>query len=594
MRLKRVTIKNFRGYADEQTLDIEDDITALVGKNDAGKSSIMEALSIFFGNSSPEADDLNIDCEDDKKIYISCAFGDLPEHITVDSTADTSLKDEYMLNKDGLLEILKIFNCGATVKDPDIYIRAQHPTVKQYEDLLTLKIEDLKKRANELNVQSPDDRTSNIIRKTIWKNLTDLKLEEVLLSYNELTDKFQSVYKNLEKEFPQFFIFRVDRQTADSDSEAKDPIQVAVKEAKKQFDHEIKDLENKITESVIEVTERALEKLKEMDPDLAQKLTPEFKKRPSWTFDYKIIDQRGVPLNKRGSGTRRLVLLNFFRAEAERASSSDEANIIYAIEEPETSQHPNNQGIIIKALRDLSADKKRQVIISSHSPELIEKLPRDSVRFISVANKIPEIINGEQGLILAADSLGTISSQKFGSAKILILVEGMPDCYFIEHAFDKLFEDNITSKKFKECHALALPLGGHPNIKKWIEKNKADDLGLKYYILIDSDRVNISSGQTSNEKFCEEINSSGRKAHSTRKREIENYIDCTIAGVEFGDYDDAKLLIAQKNNISRHKVVENYWLQMNGSQIIESSKYIDSSGEEKSEIVEIIQKIISL
>ena len=47
MKLKSIKIKNFRGYHNETELQF-DDLTALVGKNDVGKSSILEALDIFF------------------------------------------------------------------------------------------------------------------------------------------------------------------------------------------------------------------------------------------------------------------------------------------------------------------------------------------------------------------------------------------------------------------------------------------------------------------------------------------------------------------------------------------------------------------
>lgn len=62
------------------------------------------------------------------------------------------------------------------------------------------------------------------------------------------------------------------------------------------------------------------------------------------------------------------ILLNFFRAEVERRK--DEANapgIIYAIEEPETSQHSENQKKLIRALIALSAESNVQVIITTHS-----------------------------------------------------------------------------------------------------------------------------------------------------------------------------------------------------------------------------------
>ena len=42
MRLESVTIKNFRCYRDEVTVRL-DELTTFVGKNDIGKSSVLEA-----------------------------------------------------------------------------------------------------------------------------------------------------------------------------------------------------------------------------------------------------------------------------------------------------------------------------------------------------------------------------------------------------------------------------------------------------------------------------------------------------------------------------------------------------------------------
>ena len=49
MKLKAVILCNFRCYRDEIRIPI-DNITAFVGKNDAGKSAILEALDIFFNS----------------------------------------------------------------------------------------------------------------------------------------------------------------------------------------------------------------------------------------------------------------------------------------------------------------------------------------------------------------------------------------------------------------------------------------------------------------------------------------------------------------------------------------------------------------
>jgi putative ATP-dependent endonuclease of OLD family len=59
MRLKEVSIINFRGYRSETRVPIDPNVTGITGKNDAGKSSILEALDIFFegGEITLEKDD---------------------------------------------------------------------------------------------------------------------------------------------------------------------------------------------------------------------------------------------------------------------------------------------------------------------------------------------------------------------------------------------------------------------------------------------------------------------------------------------------------------------------------------------------------
>ena len=78
-------------------------------------------------------------------------------------------------------------------------------------------------------------------------------------------------------------------------------------------------------------------------------------------------------MNKRGSGVRRLILLNFFRAKAEEKASRDNRTLIYAIEEPETSQHNEHQKILIDALKEL-ANKGHQILLTTHSGHIVKQL----------------------------------------------------------------------------------------------------------------------------------------------------------------------------------------------------------------------------
>lgn len=67
-------------------------------------------MEIFFNNKkiACEKEDLSIECDEKKdNIEISCLFSHYPTKLTIDSGSETTLKKEYLLNKDGLLHIKK-------------------------------------------------------------------------------------------------------------------------------------------------------------------------------------------------------------------------------------------------------------------------------------------------------------------------------------------------------------------------------------------------------------------------------------------------------------------------------------------------------
>src|SRR5690625_3282140 len=98
------------------------------------------------------------------------------------------------------------------------------------------------------------------------------------------------------------------------------------------------------------------------------KMTPTPAKSINWAtpFKFQLLGNNEIPINKRGSGMRRLILLAFFQAEAERRmSESNSQSVIYAIEEPETSQHPNHQLQLLRSFQHLSSQDKTQIIVTT-------------------------------------------------------------------------------------------------------------------------------------------------------------------------------------------------------------------------------------
>ena len=112
MKLESVSIKNFRCYADEINVSFQE-LTTFVGKNDIGKSSVLEALEIFFNNDTVamEQGDANIHSEQ-KRVEITCEFSNLPKKLSLDAGAETTLEAEYLLSASKTLKIRKVFDCS--------------------------------------------------------------------------------------------------------------------------------------------------------------------------------------------------------------------------------------------------------------------------------------------------------------------------------------------------------------------------------------------------------------------------------------------------------------------------------------------------
>jgi len=108
-------------------------------------------------------------------------------------------------------------------------------------------------------------------------------------------------------------------------------------------------------------------------------------------------------------------LLNFFRAEAERRKNEENTpDIIYAIEEPETSQHPNHQKKLIEAFIALSQADHTQVILTTHSPSIGKMLQFEHLKLVT-REPVKAVVNVEQG-DLRYPSLNEVNFLAFGES----------------------------------------------------------------------------------------------------------------------------------------------------------------------------------
>lgn len=604
MKLKSVKIRNFRGYKDEVLIKM-DELTTIVGKNDAGKSTILEALEIFFNNKIVvcEREDLSVNHNlGDDLIEITCVFLPNMNSISIDSSSQTKLDEEYLLNSDGLLEIKKVFKATTSKPKPSTFIVCNHPTDEGYNDLLTLKISDLKKRAKDLGISESeyDARSSVSLRQAIWN-----KKDNLTLAISDIpVDKEDSkkIYNKLETYLPYFALFQSDRSSSDADKEITDPMKIAISKALQEVEEELDKIKEEVKKKALDTANRTLEKLKEMNSELATSLIPEFKAEPNFDslFKLTINSDDNIPMNKRGSGVRRLVLLNFFRAEAERQLSEEEkrTSIIYAFEEPETSQHPSHQKLLVEAFLDISNKDNAQVIVTTHTPAICGLLPVSSLRLVDkIDNRVFIKDASDDVYENIADMLGVIPEPFSKNTKALILVEGKSDVIFLRHIAKELKSESYIPYTFDDRNIAIVPIGGCGNLKHWTTQKIAEQFSIPWGILLDSDKGTLDEER--NLKQINKLKEQGIKAYVTRKREPENYINinCIRENVfteQFSEIDDVKKLINQKIKMSENDILEKLWPKMSLEQIRESEKYIDDKGNERFEFTEMILDFLSM
>ncbi len=563
MRLKALKLRNFRAYRGDVEIPFEEGLTAFIGRNDAGKSSILDALAIFFDSPLARFDveDLCVHAED-KEVRIGCVFTDLPDKIVLGASSETSLVDEYLTNADGDLEIHKIFDCSVKNPKPRIVAVARHPSAEGMSDLLYKKNSELKSILKDVgSIEGVDQRSNPALRRAIWQSSNDLKFVESEIELNK--EDAKKIWDQLQKHLPLFALFRADRPSTDDDAEVQDPMKVAVRQALAELGEELRDIQDRVQKATLEVAKRTLEKVQELDPVLAKDLSPVFRADPKWDTIFKLAltTEDQIPVNKRGSGFRRLILLGFFRAEAERRLAEEgKGNVIYAIEEPETSQHPRNQQVIIEALKDLAAADGCQVIITTHVPGLAALVPTESLRYLRVTDVGSRVVEAGSDDVFKriADDLGVIADRR---VRVLVCVEGPNDVAFLKAVMKILLNAGDASAIDPDSpEVVFLPLGGS-TLRDWVSEHYLRPLNLPEIHIYDRDVDKPPKYETAVRKVNQR--GDGSRAFLTQKRAAENYLHKdairAVLGVEVDVSDESDVPLEVARAIHERAGSENRW-----------------------------------
>ncbi|MBD5086434.1 MAG: ATP-binding protein [Clostridiales bacterium] len=510
MKLISVKLKNFRGY-ENIVFHLTENLHMIVGMNDIGKSTILEALDIFFNESNAQSKitvgDLFVKNRqsEDRIISIACEFSiDTDEQVIIDATRQVSPKDEMLLNGNGNLEIKKSWDCSKVTLKTVTEIVCCLPSCidKSY---LSMKNSELKKKLAEIAPTSTANKSVNSeMRKAIYDKLMadnpNSQLEEHCVETKALLED-KDFFPSLEKSLPDYYLFKADRKNTTTDDEVQNPLSMAVKNAMSndQVKQKLDEIQGIIENELKQINAATIEQMKKFSSRLGNSLIPQINTNWTKAISNDILDGNSIPINKKGSGIRRLLLLSYLMVQAQKTSlQRNKKDIIYAIEEPETSLHPKLQDKFIRELIHMSerADystgeevpsnigelPEYKVLITTHLPNYLSYATQEQVIYIGEnedGNPVEYIGDIEYHKI--KEELGLLPNPYYG---YVIFVEGENDQNLLRNL------NNIPELReifdIEKEEVTIIPLQGSRLLKS-IEYDFYKELPVKQFHLYDGD-----------------------------------------------------------------------------------------------------------
>lgn len=160
MKLKQINIRNFR-LLTSVSLNIEDNLTLVVGKNNTGKTSLFEAVNIFTSESANR----RLSFVD----FSQSAYGDFKENLELYDTLDSLGEEEREVKEKQI--------CRST---PRIEVRLEFEYCPKKDKLTELKdfIVDLDKNRTDVNILMSYEPTKPLLfYSALSREINDNKLD---------------------------------------------------------------------------------------------------------------------------------------------------------------------------------------------------------------------------------------------------------------------------------------------------------------------------------------------------------------------------------------------------------------------------------
>lgn len=497
MKLKSLEIRGLKCYEYSNTIPFYD-LTVFIGENDAGKSTILDALEMLFNHKAPQ----DSDYRDDKKIEIEAVF------LVNDSQEGL---ENFM--SEGKLRLRRTFEQGGVSKTEIFKECFVDDDLNNYETEGATETKRILTKLGIENGRNQEERCASI-------------REYVQQRYEELDKRsqWQTIqWGRISNFLPIFQRFSSDEYGTTKN--IQQTLSIVYREAFYEHDGAGSEM---LRQNFVALREDIIQK---MDVQLKDKLLGHIKKyKPeiasiggSYDIDFargftfsglSIVDSSGCPrsLEQIGKGSRNKVFLSVLEWDAELnlKDSASNKSIIRGYDEPDENLHYDAQRRMFYVISGSStqADSKIQSMICTHSLTMIDRAPARCINHVkrneeSKKSEVSYLQNhDDDGIKEFLEQISEISGIKNSS----IFYE---KCFLV---FEGLSEQNALPAMYKKCKGRTISEDGIILIN--LETNGQWKNALKFLsvnkesctvMLLDSDCQTTTSGCGVTKRKLEEI-----------------------------------------------------------------------------------------
>lgn len=524
MKIESIRIENFRSFKDETICF--DDYTCFIGANGCGKSTILNALNIFFRQDRDCSTNLSkLSVEDFHHKNVS---DPIKITLTFTNLSDQAKKDlsDYVRQDKLVVSSVAIFDTSTNMADVKQYgNRLGFEDFRKYfeAEKSGAKADKLKSIYSEFQ-QKYNDLPGATTKPAMVQELKDYESkhkDDCVLIPSE--DQFYGVSKGENRLAPhiQWVFISATKDATEESEESKTSalgqLLARTVRSKVNFSEKVGALKKTTQKEYQKILDAEQVALNDISDTLKSKLEswahPGITAKILWKQDadksvkveepwaYIKIGERGFEgeLARFGHGLQRSYMLALLQ-ELTTASDETVPTLIMGIEEPEIYQHPPQARHLAETLYELSK-KNSQIMICSHNPLFIPGDDFESIRVVrekgepsasyisrlsySDLSKTLESAGQkalkEEGILAKLyPSLNPIINEMFFCNK-LILTEGVEDVAYISTYL--LLTDCM--KDFRRYGGHIVPVGGKSGIIKPLAMAKL--LNIPVYVVCDAD-----------------------------------------------------------------------------------------------------------